>query len=95
VVCLFYPTGIFSSYFAYTMLLDKIILRDKTIKRHIAKTISWRVIGTLDTMVLGWFVTGNPFVGLKIGALELFTKMILYFCHERAWHKFTRNEKPT
>jgi uncharacterized membrane protein len=53
--------------------------------RSIFKTISWRIVGTLDTMFLGWIITGSPLVGLKIGALELFTKMILYYLHERLW----------
>ena len=53
--------------------------------RSILKTISWRIVGTLDTMCLGWIITGSPLVGLKIGALELFTKMILYYFHERLW----------
>ncbi len=53
--------------------------------RSILKTISWRIVGTLDTMCLGWIITGSPLVGLKIGALELFTKMILYYLHERLW----------
>ena len=39
--------------------------------RSILKAISWRVIGTLDTMALGWIITGDPIMGLKIGALEL------------------------
>ena len=55
-------------------------------RRHIAKTITWRIIGTLDTMVLGWLVSGDPVVGLKVGGLELITKMILYYLHERAWY---------
>ena len=53
--------------------------------RSLLKTLSWRVIGTIDTMFLGWLITGNPIIGLKIGALELFTKMILYYFHERIW----------
>ena len=53
--------------------------------RSLLKTISWRIVGTLDTMFLGWIITGSPLVGLKIGALELFTKMILYYLHERLW----------
>ena len=56
--------------------------------RSILKTISWRIVGTLDTMFLGWIITGSPIVGLKIGALELFTKMILYYFHERVWLRF-------
>ncbi len=59
-----------------------------SIKRHIYKTISWRAIGTVDTMLLGWIVTGNPLLGLKIGALEILTKMTLYFIHERVWYKW-------
>ena len=53
--------------------------------RSILKTISWRIIGTLDTMCLGWLITGDPTVGLKIGALEIITKFCLYYLHERIW----------
>ena len=55
--------------------------------RSLIKTISWRIVGTLDTMFLGWIITGSPLVGLKIGALELITKFVLYYFHERAWVK--------
>ena len=53
--------------------------------RSLLKTISWRIVGTLDTMLLGWLITSDPIVGVKIGALELFTKFILYYFHERIW----------
>tara|TARA_Y100000592_G_scaffold26317_1_gene41637 strand:- start:1632 stop:1844 length:213 start_codon:yes stop_codon:yes gene_type:complete len=53
--------------------------------RSILKAVSWRIVGTLDTMALGWIITGNPIMGLKIGALELLTKFILYYIHERIW----------
>ena len=56
-------------------------------KRHIAKAITWRIIGTIDTVLLSWFITGNPLTGLKIGAAEVITKMLLYYCHERIWFK--------
>ena len=55
--------------------------------RSLLKAISWRIVGTLDTMALGWIITGSPLVGLKIGALELVTKFVLYYLHERAWVK--------
>ena len=55
--------------------------------RSILKAISWRIVGTLDTMCLGWIVTGSPLVGLKIGGLELITKFVLYYLHERIWLK--------
>ena len=59
-----------------------------SLKRHILKTITWRVIGTLDTMLLGWIVTGSALIGLKISAIELVTKMLLYYFHERLWYRF-------
>ena len=57
-------------------------------KRHIAKTITWRLVGTIDTILLSWLITGNPWLGLEIGLAEILTKMILYYFHERAWFKF-------
>lgn len=56
-------------------------------KRHILKTISWRGVGTLDTFLLGWLITGNPLTGLKIGGAEVVTKMLLYFGHEKLWYR--------
>lgn len=55
-------------------------------KRHLLKTLSWRAIGTLDTIVLSWIITGDPMTGLKIGSVEIITKMILYYLHERTWY---------
>jgi len=59
-------------------------------KRHLLKTISWRIIGTLDTMILSAIITGSWEMGLTIGGVEVFTKMILYFFHERLWYKFSK-----
>jgi uncharacterized membrane protein len=56
-------------------------------KRHIAKTFTWRLIGTMDTMLLAWIISGNPMIGLKIGFAEVITKMLLYYLHERAWYR--------
>ena len=65
--------------------------------RSVIKAISWRIVGTLDTMALGWLITGNPVMGLKIGALELGTKFVLYYIHERIWikSKFGTKKKKT
>jgi uncharacterized membrane protein len=60
-------------------------MKDISHKRHIAKAITWRIIGTLDTIVLSWIISGNPFTGLKIGFAEVVTKMLLYYMHERVW----------
>lgn len=60
------------------------------VKRHVAKTVTWRVIGTIDTIVLSWIITGNMTVGLTIGGVEVVTKMVLYYLHERAWYKLSK-----
>lgn len=59
----------------------------ESVKRHLYKTVSWRILGTLDTILIGWFISGDPFMGLSIGAVEIVTKMILYYFHERIWYK--------
>lgn len=56
-------------------------------KRHIAKTISWRIVGTIDTILLAWIILGDPLLGLQIGLVEIVSKMLLYYFHERTWHK--------
>lgn len=57
-------------------------------QRHLFKTITWRIIGTLDTVTLGWLISGDPFIGLKIGFAEVISKMILYYIHEKVWYRF-------
>jgi uncharacterized membrane protein len=59
-------------------------------KRHLAKAVSWRTVGTIDTMLLGWLISGDPMIGIKIGAVELVTKILLYYAHERAWYNFSK-----
>ncbi len=56
-------------------------------RRHLLKTVTWRIVGTIDTMILAWLISGDPMVGLKVGATEIITKMALYYFHERAWHR--------
>ena len=58
-----------------------------SVKRHLLKTLTWRIVGTIDTMLLGWLVSGDPMIGITIGSFEVITKMILYFLHERLWYK--------
>ena len=56
-------------------------------KRHLAKAITWRIVGTTDTFVLAWVLTGDPKIGLTFSGLELISKTLLYYLHERAWYK--------
>lgn len=69
------------------MLLDRLFKNKPSVKRHVAKTITWRIVGTVDTMIVGWIISGNPMTGVKIGGFEVLTKMVLYFVHERVWFK--------
>lgn len=55
-------------------------------RRHMAKAISWRVVGTLDTTILAWIITGSIELGAMIGGIEVITKTILYYFHERVWY---------
>lgn len=51
----------------------------------VLKAISWRIVGTLDTMLITWLITGKLVFAVKIGLVELLTKITLYYLHERAW----------
>ncbi|MCP4131561.1 MAG: DUF2061 domain-containing protein [bacterium] len=55
--------------------------------RSVVKAFSWRITGTLDTVLVAFFITGKISAALSIGAVEVFTKMVLYYLHERAWNK--------
>lgn len=78
------------------MLLDSVIYSkskqsasngksEKTV-RSLAKTISWRIVGTIDTMIIAWAITGELSIAFSIGSIEVISKMILYFMHERVWN---------
>jgi uncharacterized membrane protein len=53
--------------------------------RSLLKAISWRLTGTLDTFVIGFIVTGKVSIAGSIAATELFSKIALYYGHERIW----------
>ena len=58
--------------------------------RHLAKTITWRVVGTVDTILVGWLVSGDATMGLTIGGFEMASKTLLYYFHERVWFRYGR-----
>ena len=60
--------------------------RGETKRRSIVKAITWRTLGTIDTIVIAFLLTGEIKTALSIGGIEIFTKMILYFFHERIWN---------
>ncbi|WP_430909008.1 DUF2061 domain-containing protein [Maribacter sp. 2-571] len=81
------------------MIVDQLVLDKKPSKsnydsdknserpiRSIAKAVSWRVIGTLDTLVISYLLTGKVALAASIASIDFVTKMILYFFHERIWN---------
>lgn len=45
------------------------------------------MVATTDTIIIAWIITGKLTLGLAIGGIEVFTKMFLYYLHERAWNR--------
>jgi uncharacterized membrane protein len=62
--------------------------------RSIAKTLSWRIIATITTIILVYLFTDEISLAFQVGLIEVFLKMLVYFFHERAWDKikFGREE---
>jgi uncharacterized membrane protein len=57
--------------------------------RSVVKAISWRATGTLDTIIISFLITGHLRWALSIGFVELFTKITLYYLHERIWNRIS------
>jgi uncharacterized membrane protein len=53
--------------------------------KSLFKAVTWRITGSLDTFLLSWLVTGEANLAVTIAFLELFSKIILYWIHERIW----------
>ncbi|MEN2281715.1 DUF2061 domain-containing protein [Algoriphagus sp. SE2] len=58
--------------------------KDSNVK-SLLKSISWRIVGTIDTVIISFFITGEFMMALSIGSVEVFSKIILYYFHERVW----------
>jgi len=63
--------------------------------RTLMKTISWRATGTIDTFIVSYVITGKVGLAASISGVEVFTKMFLYYWHERFWNRTNYGrEKP-
>ena len=83
------------------MILDQVIFSRKTQEskgfeedktsekplRSVLKALSWRVIGTLDTLIVSYLLTGEIVLATSIASVDFITKLVLYFFHERIWNK--------
>ena len=63
------------------------IFKEDSHTRSLLKGVSWRCVATMTTMVVAWFVTGEMTAAFKIGFVEFFLKLGIYYLHERIWLK--------
>ena len=54
--------------------------------RSAVKAVSWRILGTADTFLIAWLITKEPVTAGAIASIEVVTKMVLYYFHERGWN---------
>lgn len=72
----------------FSRFVEKWALNDsETALRSFAKAYSYRVCGTLTTIVISFAITGKLVVSLAIGATEMVLKPFIYWCHERVWSR--------
>ena len=61
-----------------------------SVKRHLAKTVSYRIISTLIGFLIMWAATGSIKIGAVFGVAELIIKPALYYLHERFWYRYMK-----
>ena len=62
--------------------------------RSLLKATSWRVLATLTTTIIAYFITGEVETALTIGGIEFVLKFVIYYLHERAWQLVPAHESP-
>ena len=59
-------------------------------KRHLGKTISYRIISTFVGFLIMWYVTGSVKIGAAFGVAEMILKPVIYYFHERIWYRWIK-----
>ena len=54
---------------------------------RIKRALISRIISIIITFLVGWVLTGNPFVGLSIGVADTIFKLLLYYYYEGYWER--------
>ena len=74
------------------MLIERMVRAKRTLPqptrswhRSLAKTLTWRLFATIDTFLISALITGSLRWAGSIVGIEVISKMVLYFMHERAW----------
>lgn len=60
------------------------------VKRHILKTISYRILGSIAGFLTMWYLTNDVRISSLFSLGELVLKPIIYFLHERFWYKYIK-----
>ena len=84
-------------YYFHERIWSSIMWIEKQEIRHVVKTFSWRLVGAIDTILLVYIVyyfyigsiEGAAKLALSMFSIEIITKIVLYYLHERIW--FTSN----
>lgn len=71
------------------ILLNVFTKKDPLFKRNLLKTILWSVLGAVDTVLVGWYLSGSFNLAIKIGLAELLIKIVIYYLYERFWQETT------
>ncbi len=71
------------------MVISDTIYKESRL-RSLLKALSWRIIATLTTAIIAYFVTGEIDTAILIGGIEVFVKFAIYYVHERVWQIFPR-----
>jgi sulfate adenylyltransferase large subunit len=77
-----------ASHAAVPIMAKYITKPAETAWRSLAKAVSWRATGSVDTFILAYIFTGHVKVAAAISGTEIITKIVLYFVHERIWQRF-------
>ncbi len=56
-------------------------------KRHLLKSVTWRIVASVTSFLIGWIVTGDLNIGVTVGVFDIIIKFILYYFHERIWYR--------
>lgn len=64
-------------------------------RRSIVKALSWRALATFTTMLIVYLITGEPALSIGVGVIEVISKMVLYYGHERLWSRLAWGRDPS
>jgi len=73
----------------FDALISERLKKEREAGRWISatKAVSWRIVGTIDTWIISYLITGRWELAFSIASIEVFSKVVLYYFHERLWEK--------